>query len=511
MIKKNVVSLIMDSRARLAGYEDVDRAGGGEDSGGGRADGGGRRDGEKMLTKPIDTWHTDLSFCGESDEFTIRILNSGRNRNYDFSKSLGRSWDTEKASYYRPDLSFNSPLSPGMLGYVFQLGFLSRGAKINEETMLEKLLQVGTIRNSIAKNRCFFTDKDFDVLEKELRAVGSAMFSGDPSKEEVTALLKVQAYLSALAVVSKEVNHGPPLEKEEEDKANLDDHEDGYHQAPSEQAPSSEEDEHQEVERPHDQLFHWLKSQWWEKAAEPMFTERNTGDQLADPNWDEIREFVHHLFLKQELQGKKEPGASLAEKSACFWARLRLHDAYNVWMNVTPFEDDVESSKDEIFEINSTTSSTAPRATTVRHTGNMGRMDKPYRISNPLSVMNPFTMKLKQSKAGGFRGLDGGFSGGEPENKVYTRLEMYFGEAVWFNTVITHHAAAPDDIVEKEFYSKVKSTPRSASSSSLKRKSIETRVAQVEICDEEIPLDHNTRDILWKDVHYLKQLCWGNE
>eukprot|EP00392_Amoebophrya_sp_AT5.2_P011925 g12015.t1 len=135
--------------------------------------------------------------------------------------------------------------------------------------------------------------------------------------------------------------------------------------------------------------------------------------------------------------------AEKMEKWGCFFGRLRVHDAYNVWINLTPADEGED-----------------------RATPNL-----PGQLKNPMAVLDPFTMLPNQSKAHSIafpyekHWTERGEEATRKTNKWYVRPEMYFGEALWFNTNVSYHTAVKDmDYMGN------------------KRKSIESRVIVVDTC-----------------------------
>ncbi|CAD7923930.1 unnamed protein product [Amoebophrya sp. A120] len=149
------------------------------------------------------------------------------------------------------------------------------------------------------------------------------------------------------------------------------------------------------------------------------------------------------------------------EQWACFFGRLRVHDAYNVWVNLTPAEEGADP--------------TMPRA-----------------IQKPLAVLDPFTMGAGQSKSHSmvYPDYDAWTEDAvEGKNKWYVRPKMYFGEVLWFNTNVSYHTAV--DLLDSP-------NDQNAAKS---RRSIESRVLVIDTCLKKFEgggsggaLQHRSRD-----------------
>mmetsp|Transcript_26607 Transcript_26607/g.67046 ORF Transcript_26607/g.67046 Transcript_26607/m.67046 type:complete len:120 (+) Transcript_26607:792-1151(+) len=118
-----------------------------------------------------------------------------------------------------------------------------------------------------------------------------------------------------------------------------------------------------------------------------------------------------------------------------------------------------------------------------------------------MAVLDPFTMLPNQSKAHSIafpnekHWSEGGEEATRKKNKWYVRPEMYFGEALWFNTNVSYHTA-------------VKNMDYMGN----KRKSIESRVVVVDTCVAPAPLGGQGRPAGEKfSLAELKKQCWGKD
>eukprot|EP00392_Amoebophrya_sp_AT5.2_P013809 g13941.t1 len=91
---------------------------------------------------------------------------------------------------------------------------------------------------------------------------------------------------------------------------------------------------------------------------------------VSAPSQAEIQEVMDDL--EKNLMGPVDtPAKSVAQKWGCFWARLRIADAFNLWMNLTPPTSGTGSAKKFLTEATP--------------------------IKNPLAAVNPFTLDNDQT------------------------------------------------------------------------------------------------------------------
>ncbi|CAD7968408.1 unnamed protein product [Amoebophrya sp. A120] len=175
---------------------------------------------------------------------------------------------------------------------------------------------------------------------------------------------------------------------------------------------------------------------------------RGFGDAVfaMAPDWSTVEAFFTKL-----LDGNLLKEHTLA-KWGCFWSRVRVHDAYNLWMNVTRPAD-----KD---------------------------LSKPFAIKYPLAVLDPSSIPLNATGAHSQRFLnEDELSQGQADNmKWYVRPGMEFAETLLFSTFNVYHTAVTD-----------------ITNMGTERESIETRVLSVDYCT--LPVRASSE---------IRLTCWGS-
>eukprot|EP00392_Amoebophrya_sp_AT5.2_P013782 g13914.t1 len=187
------------------------------------------------------------------------------------------------------------------------------------------------------------------------------------------------------------------------------------------------------------------------------------------PTTKEVEEVVQYFektfmgAVTRDRQGKFHVADSPALKWGCFWARLRLADAFNLWMNLTPPQDkDKQQSAAEFLQ-------------------------QAHAIKNPLAAIDPFSLEPKNTNAGQIRTLQNHED--TPRIQMQVRPQMYYAEVLYFNTNVVLHTAMHDSNKELLRFGDA-------------RTSIESRVVVLERC-------YRRRDL--KNVQSIRAACYQGE